>query len=269
MNRNVADLTNYNMSSIKDSNVSYKSKSSIHENYWFLDIGGTIFNLDYLLKVFPTSDMTYAEKINTLVRLSIYIGIILALFYSNYLFLYIPIITMLITYILYLFRIEQLDKSRENNGPNAKLYDVSNTTMQNLTNKYMPGQKGESFDSILNVQRCTKPSELNPFMNPLLFDSRIRSSSCDSVKPENQLSIEKEYNKYCIKDISDIWNHNSGRRQFYTVASTTYPNDQGKFANWLYRTPPTCKEGNSAQCIANYYTPLNSSLLTPGYGSTP
>jgi len=125
----------------------------------------------------------------------------------------------------------------------------------------------ENFKDILNIKTCSKPNTLNPFMNPLVFDSRLRDSACDSIKEENQLQIEKEYNKYCIKDVSDIFNHNSGRRQFYTVASTTYPNNQGGFANWLYKTPPTCKEGNGAQCIANYYTPLNNSLLTPGYGS--
>ena len=254
---------------ILDKNILYTNKSTVHENYWFQDIAGTLFNLDYLVKIFPTGDMTYAEKINALVRLSIYIGIILALFYANYLFIYIPIITMLATYILYLFRIEQLENTRASQGPNAKLYATPKATMANLTKKNMIGQDNQSFESILNISHCTKPSDNNPFMNPLVFDSRLRDSACDSIKPENQLQIEKEYNKYCIKDVSDIWNHNSGRRQFYTVASTSYPNDQGAFANWLYRRPPTCKEGNGAQCIANYYTPLNSSLITPGYGSTP
>ena len=253
---------------ILDKNISYTHKSTVHENYWFHDIAGTLFNLDYLVKIFPTGDMTYAEKINALVRLSIYIGIILALFYANYLFIYIPIITMLATYILYLFRIEQLENSRATQGANAKLYAVPPSTMISLTKKNMIGQDDKSFESILNIQHCSKPSNNNPFMNPLIFDSRLRDSACDSIKPENQLQIEKEYNKYCIKDVSDIWNHNSGRRQFYTVASTTYPNDQGAFANWLYRRPPSCKEGNGAQCIANYYTPLNSSLITPGYGSS-
>ena len=83
MNRNT---TNYKIS---DKNVSYKMNSAIHENYWFQDLGNTIFNLDKALIIFPNSDMTYAEKINTLVRLSIYIGLILCLFYKNYLFLYI------------------------------------------------------------------------------------------------------------------------------------------------------------------------------------
>lgn len=257
---------------VNDSTVKYKHDSVIHENYWFQDLAGTIFNLDYAIKIIPNSSMTYPEKINSLVRLTIYIGVILALFYTNFLFLYIPIITMVATYILYLFRVDQLEQTRAQAGPNAKLNQLPRDTESNLLNRLMGGNSsghGESFEDVLNIRRCVSPSGLNPFMNPLVFDSRLRDKACDAVKPENQLEIEREYNKYCIKDISDVWNHNSGRRQFYTVASTTYPNDQGAFANWLYRRPPTCKEGNGAQCIANYYTPLNSSLLTPGYGSTP
>ena len=233
----------------------------------------TIFNLDYALKIFPNSDMTYAEKINTLVRLSIYIGLILGLFYKNYLFLYIPIIVMVMTYLLYIFRIDQLEGLRLNQGPNSNLNSINqknldDLTKRNMSTSYSYGQdNSNNFKDILNIKTCSKSNTINPFMNPLVFDSRLRDAACDSIKEENQLNIEKEYNKYCIKDISDIYNHNSGRRQFYTVASTTYPNNQGGFANWLYKTPPTCKEGNGAQCIANYYTPLNNSLLTPGYGS--
>ena len=33
--------------------------------------------------------------------------------------------------------------------------------------------------------------------------------------------------------------------------STTVPNDQGAFANWLYRIPgKTCKEGGREACLA-------------------
>lgn len=258
--------------SIQDKNVQYtqqdRHQSLIHENYWFQDLAGTIFNLDKAVKIIPNSSMTYPEKINSLVRLSIYIGVILALFYSNFLFLYIPIITMLATYILYLFRIDQLEQTRAHNGPNSKLNQISSKTDQGLMAKLMgsnSNSRGETFEDILNISRCSKPSNGNPFMNPLVFDSRLRDSACDAVKPENQLAIEREYNKYCIKDISDIWNHNSGRRQFYTVASTTYPNDQGSFANWLYRTPPTCKEGNGAQCVANLPYRINADLISPSF----
>jgi hypothetical protein len=264
---------------IQDSNITYMQKSSVHENYWFQDLSNSLFNLDFALRIFPNQNMTYPEKINSMVRLSIYIGLILALFYANYLFLYIPIIVMIMTYLVYIFRINELESERQKAGPNAKLNSLSSSQLNNLTKRNMSGMggmsgmsgmggKADSFENMLNIKRCSKPSELNPFMNPLVFDSRKRDASCDPVKPENQFQIENEYNKYCIKDVSDIFNHNSGRRQFYTVASTTYPNNQAAFANWLYKTPPTCKEGNGAQCAANYYTPLNMSLLTPGYGSS-
>jgi len=285
---------------ILDKNVNYKMANNvIHENYWFQDLSGTIFNLNYALKIFPESSMTYPEKINTLVRLSIYIGLILGLFYSNYLFLYIPIITMTLTYLLYIFRLDQLESTRAQQGPNANLNTITNKQLNTLKNKNisqfgnLDGNSSKDFGNMfgidgfggidsfggdkhieegdfkamLNIKTCSKPNSNNPFMNPLVYDSRTRDMGCDSVKPEIQNQIEAEYNKYCIKDISDIYNHNSGRRQFYTVASTTYPNNQGAFANWLYKTPPTCKEGNGAQCVANYYTPLNSGLMTPGYGS--
>ena len=280
MNRNT---TNYKIS---DKNISYKMNSVIHENYWFQDLSNTIFNLNYALKIFPDSTMTYPEKINSIVRLSLYIGLILGLFYSNYLYLYIPIITMIMTYLLYIFRLDQLENTIAQQGPNSKLNNLTNEQLQALKQKIGTGQgqgildnmmgytsgnlntmKEEDFKNLLNIKTCSKPNNNNPFMNALAYDSRTREPACDAISPENQLQIEEEYNKYCIKDISDIFNHNSGRRQFYTMPSTTYPNNQGGFANWLYKTPPTCKEGNGAQCIANYYTPLNSSLLTPGYGS--
>jgi hypothetical protein len=271
---NVSYSIHPNKRPIDDKNISYSRKSLVHENYWFQDLGNTIFNLDYALKIFPDSNMTYAEKINTLVRLSIYIGLILGLFYKNYLFLYIPIIVMVMTYLLYIFRIDQLEGVRQNQGPNSNLNSINQKNLddlikRNMSTSYSYGRdNANSFKDILNIKTCSNPNTLNPFMNPLVFDNRLRDSACDSIKEENQLQIEKEYNKYCIKDISDIYNHNSGRRQFYTVASTTYPNNQGGFANWLYKTPPTCKEGNGAQCIANYYTPLNGNLVTPGYGSS-
>ena len=266
----------------KNNNVSYKSNSLIHENYWFQDLSNTIFNLDYALKIVPEQTMTYPEKINSLVRLSIYLGLILGLFYSNYLYLYIPIITMLMTYLLYIFRLDQLENKKAHQGPNSTLNDLKNDLKNNISkedlhklqkkmglkNMNIDNMNDEDFQNILNIKTCSKPSTNNPFMNALVYDSRKKDHSCDPINPNNQEKIEEEYNKYCIKDISDIYNHNSGRRQFYTMPSTTYPNNQEGLANWLYKTPPTCKEGNGAQCVANYYTPLNSSLLTPGNGSS-
>ena len=37
----------------------------------------------------------------------------------------------------------------------------------------------------------------------------------------------------------------------------TIPNNQVDFANWLYMTPKTCKEGNGNQCVGNNRERLN------------
>ena len=250
---------------IFDNNVKYTKSNKTHENYWFQDIFGTLFNLDYLNKILPTNNMKYPEKINAVVRLSIYIGVILALLNSNFLYIYIPIITMLITYFLYIFRIEELENARALQGANTKLSNMKQETLNNIVSQNMIGNHNESFTDILNISHCAKPMINNPFMNRLLFDSKTRDIACDVINPETRIDIDKEYNKYCIKDVSDIWNHNSGRRQFYTMPNTNLINNQSAFANWLYKMPSTCKEGNGSQCIANLPNRLNSNLITPGF----
>lgn len=237
-----------------------------NEPYWFQDLANTIFNIDLALRMFPTYEMTYPEKINSMVRLSLYIGIVVGLLTSNYLYLYIPVVVMSLTYILYLFRQSELQSELYKIGPNAKLQDLPESLRKKLSKNNMLGHdQKSSMTDILDIKNCSKPSSNNPFMNPLLFDSRLRPQGCNPIDSDNQYQIESEYNKYCIKDASDIFNHNSGRRQFYTVASTTYPNNQTAFANWLYKTPPTCKEGSGAQCIANLPNRLNSSLISPSF----
>lgn len=189
---------------------------------------------------------------------------------------------MLMTYLLYIFRLEQLETIKVQQGPHTTLSNLKNDLKNNMSKEELhklqtklglhkltiDNMNEEDFQNVLNIKTCSKPTSNNPFMNALVYDSRTKEHSCDPINATNQKQIEAEYNKYCIKDISDIFNHNSGRRQFYTMPSTTYPNNQEGLANWLYKTPPTCKEGNGAQCVANNYTPLNSSLLTPGYGSS-
>jgi len=50
----------------------------------------------------------------------------------------------------------------------------------------------------------------------------------------------------------DVFNRTQSQRQWYSMPSTTIPNDQESFQNWLYRVPgQTCKEGNQEACT--YY----------------
>ena len=65
------------------------------------------------------------------------------------------------------------------------------------------------------------------------------------------------------RDVSDIFGKENSQRQFYTVPGNQSPNDQGAFAQWLYGTPPTCKEGNKTACSTNWVGPGGGSPSGP------
>ena len=211
------------------------------ESYWFENPIDTLFNPMLLDEVLPSRNMSYPRKVNSLVRLSIYLGLLLCVL--DYRFLFLPICIMFITYVLYLFRKQGMQHAVEHLGPNS-------------TPEQLPPATKEKFANYLDVTSGMVPTLNNPFMNAMPFDSRTRAAApYVNTKPLQQ-AVESNYNYYLMKDASDVFNHTNGRRQFYTMPSTTYPNNQTEFAMWLYGTPPTCKEGNGAQCVANNYTGL-------------
>ena len=60
-----------------------------------------------------------------------------------------------------------------------------------------------------------------------------------------------DFNKRLFRDVGDIFNRSNGQRQFYTMPVTESSNNQKDFANWLYNTGPSCKEGNGRKCHNN------------------
>lgn len=233
-----------------------------NENYWFHDL--TTLTKNYM-NIIPRMEMTYPQKVNSLIRLLIIVGIVLSIIYHNHLFLYIPVLGMLVTYTLYLFR-EQEFKTQLNTTP-TKHHTQNNN--KSLLNGFVDSTLIDKFEGYLDDVKYTQPDNDNPFMNPLPFDNRKRKPATNTLNnkvKQSEVEVLFDYGNY--RDVNDIFDKNNSKRQFFTMPWTTYPNDQGGFANWLYKTPPTCKEGNGAQCVANYYTPLNRNLITPGKGSS-
>ena len=137
--------------------------------------------------------------------------------------------------------------------------------IQNIYNKKDKYLESFNFNRIFKEPKLIKqkivyekPSYENPFMNLNLIQNPDKATFQNSFEKKNanyyQLEdkIEECYEKHHpnpsplnLKD-SDIQG-----RQFYSVPGNTIPNRQNEFANWLYKTPPTCKEGNPIQCAQN------------------
>lgn len=100
----------------------------------------------------------------------------------------------------------------------------------------------------------TLPTSRNPFMNVLLGEMKYNPSRPEAA-PINQPSVKQTIDDYFrvqwFSDPTDVFGKNQSQRQFVTQPSTTVPNDQGSFADWLYRIPgKTCKEGGRAACLS-------------------
>ncbi len=187
--------------------------------FWFSDYS-IIFDKNRLTEFFPASDMEYTEKLNSILRFSIYIAIVLFVYNRNINVIFIPIVTGLIT--LYLYR----------------YFRDENT--------------GKSLEELEKIEeKCIAPTKNNPFMNVLMSDyteQPERPEACNIKKEEIKESAEENFNHNLYRDVSDVWNKTHSQRQFYTMPNTQIPNKQKEFAEWLYKTDKTCKE-DPKQCI--------------------
>lgn len=100
----------------------------------------------------------------------------------------------------------------------------------------------------------TPPSARNLFMNVLLDEIKYnpgRPEAAPINNPTVKQTIDDYFRVQWFSDPTDVFGKNQSQRQFITQPSTTVPNDQGSFADWLYKIPgKTCKEGGREACLA-------------------
>ena len=103
---------------------------------------------------------------------------------------------------------------------------------------------------LVNKRSCRKPTENNPFMNYSIndFNNGETPQACNVEDDEiSQQSIDF-FNKDLYRNVGDIFEIHNSQRQFYSMPHTKVPPDTIELANWLYKTPATCKE-DQANCL--------------------
>ena len=204
-------------------------------SFWFNDLT-VLYKNNSLLEIFPSRKFDIIRKLNAIVRLSIYYSLIMYFYKKEKNYLAIPLIVGILTIIIF-YRQKNINVSEINTqAMNDKLDDLVKI-------------------NDLNTE-CRIPTKDNPFMNPQMrdFGNDLPSvpKSCPSYNNVGvQRRIEELFNEDLYRDVNDIFGKNNSQRQFYTVPGNQVPNDQSSFGQWLYGTPPTCKEGNKAACLAD------------------
>lgn len=198
--------------------------------FW-LDNPKILFDKDLIMDFFPSKDQEYDARLNSLVRLGLYISIVLAFYHKKLKWFYIFAFIALFTIIL--------KRGKKINHYESECKGVCNDPVATPT----PTQE---------EQKCTTPTLDNPFMNVTMKDylnidpktNMIvnRPPACDVSDSDVKKNIDKNFDNNLYKDVNDIFGKMNSQRQFYTMPSTTIPNDQDAFAKWLYLSPKTCKE---------------------------
>lgn len=198
---------------------------NINDLFW-MDDYKILFYKEKLTDFFPAIHMTLIEKLNAIFRMSIYLSILLYLLSGNYLYLYIMIIVGLFTCFIYYTQKDNLE-----------LYFNSD---KNDTDNLI--QKTVIEDAKIDI----KPNVENPFMNiNLITDNKekeVAPPSWNNDKIKEDIEDKFGYNLY--RDVGDLYGKSNSQRQYYTMPSTTIPNNQTSFAKWCYSTGPTCKESS-------------------------
>lgn len=212
--------TKDNVSILKTSN--YLDNKLNTDDFW-VDNYQILFQKNKLSSFFPTVDMTMIEKLNSIMRMAIYLGVALYFVTYDYSYLFIPIIVGVFTFYIYNTKKESFELYF-NSEPNSIINQGNQKILQNV-------------DSI-------KPDTNNPFMNiNLITDDKTKPPATPSWNNDNvKNDIEDKFNYNLYRDVSDLYGKSNSQRQFYTMPSTTIPNEQTKFAKWLYQTSSTCKE---------------------------
>ena len=199
------------------------------EKIWYEDLPGLFTSTNYYV-ILPLQSLTLEEKLNAIVRFFVYFGVILSLVLGNANHLFWGITALVATVVVY--RYQQETKKR--------------------VQGYMEGKSVDVIDNTV----CKRTTVENPFMNPTVDEYGTKVGYETACPIHNEKVYDKmndNFHERLFQDCSDIYDKMSSQRQFYTVPSTSIPNDQEAFMNWVYRSPPTCKEGNGFGCMTQVF----------------
>ena len=181
-----------------------------------------------MINIIPLINMSFKDKLLAISNLIIFLSLIFALIFKNIIFILLGIVLLIFLFYIYLY-----DEK------------VKIDTHETLSNRNL---------GFYDNKICVKTSVENPFMNPSIVDYSNNNNNIKACPFNNEIindNINTYFKKNVYKDINDFYERKFSERQFYTVPSTTIPNDRQSYEKWLYYKDKTCKENNGIQCYNN------------------
>jgi hypothetical protein len=207
-----------------------------------------LFDKEYIFELWPTSNMSYEQKLNAICRVIILSTLLGFIITRTLKIVIVGVLSLAAIVVLYkqMNKNKKLVKEMLNEG-----FVVQGNEVTGLFDK-----KGKEITNPVTLETVISTefkegNKTNPFSNVLLtdiMDDPNRKAAPPSFNPEVEEDITKNVKKAVqymnpgIKNTNkqlygDLWNNfelDQSNRLFYSTANTRVTNDQGAFAEFLY-----------------------------------
>jgi len=227
-----------------------------------------LLNKDYIFELWPTANMCYEQKLNSITRLIILLTILGYIFTMSKKVLAVGVLTLLIIYVLYCMRKKKvsndmLEGFKLEGNEVTGMFDnkpksfVNPVTLDDvLRTEFKEGTKKNPFSNVLLTQINDEPERKAA---PPSFNVDVDEDITKNVKRAVQMMNPgiKNTNKQLFGDLWQQFQLDNSNRVFYSTPSTRVTNDQGAYAQFLYNNlkfsgKESTPEGAIARVQDNY-----------------
>ena len=212
-----------------------------------------LFNKEYMLDLWPNSNMNYEQKLNAITRLIILVSILGYILTMSTKILFVGIITLVIIFVLFKMKKNKLTKEMLDEG-----FTIQGNEITDLFNKKLSTTNPITLESVLKSE-FKEGTKRNPFSNVLLteiMDEPDRKAAPPAFNPDVDEQITKDVkrsvqfmnpdikntSKQLFGDLYEEFNLDQSNRVFFSTANTRVNSDQGAFGKFLYGNMPSAKE---------------------------
>jgi hypothetical protein len=241
-----------------------RQDASKQEVPFWTDNPNILLNPSYFTELFPSSDMSYSQKLNAITRIVIILTLVVYLLTRTFRSIIFGVFSLFSIYLVHHYH--TMNKNRED----AKRDAFTGLDGQNSDNNPALYALGKDADSMLGtpMQVFEQPTAQNPFNNVLISDvtgnpnkkpappaynEKVNKTILEAAKEAvmNANPEQTDISEKLFKDLGEQLTFEQSMRQFYSNPATLTPDDQQAFAEFCYGSMISCAEGNKFACARN------------------
>lgn len=213
--------------------------------FWIND-PTVLFNKEYIFELWPTGNMFYEQKLNSISRLIILLTILGYILTMSKKIIAVGILTLVVIFVLYSMRkkkvsndmLEGFNSVQSNevtgmfdNKPKSYVNPITLDTV--LRTEFKEGTKKNPFSNVLLTQINDEPERKAA---PPSFNVDVDEDITKNVKRAVQMMNPgiKNTGKQLFGDIWQEFQLDQSNRIFYSTPNSKICNDQGAYAQYLY-----------------------------------